>query len=607
MPGIGNINNSAGVGYTEMTGLGLTNEVQDQVKLDAAVSDAMADDILAALKEFRKEGNLNPTSAEMEAKLSVVGVAANQTAINRAEDLLFGLQQTYQFTLQDAGGNENWAVHTFCNVVEAANGTVSSTVTAESGALSVVAGKTISGVFGSSVANYSGGVEALLTSLIPDTFNTNSALQKPAGYWGHGSLSASALQTMITALQTKIASMKSEAPSSSANAGGDSLTAHQWLAREMGVQTPHDSYSLKEWGEIAEKLQVNAAKKLSQLSLGNGGGIQQVNGQYFVNGEQMSLSQVNFCVRANQYQLIDQQIADQMDAIQRNNDKAKQIQAVLAAFKTYDNETIGVDQSATTNFNGMMNSGSGSWGVVQHYLNTNFDVTSSTDPNYQAFSNMMASGYYSTDVTTVTDIKTNLSNVELVATSGSWGTDHHANAAKILGTSNASTSLAHYLGLTCPATYEAVKTKLATVAPRFSPPNYPQDWTPGTMTNLGTALNLQKTALIAGQDSTKQDGMKTKLTEFFTLLKGADSTFYEDHVTDTNGGPPYKFIGEISNTEFTSLKTNFGTYLSSNSTDNQVAQQRLEALNNSRQAILDGMSAFTQGQSQVTDRIGGNL
>jgi hypothetical protein len=375
----------------------------------------------------------------------------------------------------------------------------------------------------------------------------------------------------------------------------------------MGVQTPHDSYSLKEWGEIAEKLQVNAAKKLSQLSLGNGGGIQQVNGQYFVNGEQMSLSQVNFCVRANQYQLIDQQIADQMDAIQRNNDKAKQIQAVLAAFKTYDNENIGVNQSATTNFNVMMNSGDGGWGVVQHYLNTNFDVTATTDPDYEAYSNMLSSGYYSADITFNSEVKSNLSRITLAAGSSPWNANNYANGEAILGTSGAYESLARYIGLTPPATYEAIKTKLATIAPTFRPPNYPEDWNTSTLTNLGNALDARKTALIAGVDSTKQDGMKTKLTEFFTLLKGADSTFYEDHVTDTNGGPPYKFIGEISNTEFTSLKTNFGTYLSSNSTDNQVAQQRLEALNNSRQAILDGMSAFTQGQSQVTDRIGGNL
>ena len=104
MSSIGNISNAAGVGYTELTGLGLSTDAQDQVKLDAAASEAMSSDILKALAEFRAEGNFNPTSAEMEAKLSVVGVAAKQNDINQAQDLLFGLQQTYQFAMQSISG-----------------------------------------------------------------------------------------------------------------------------------------------------------------------------------------------------------------------------------------------------------------------------------------------------------------------------------------------------------------------------------------------------------------------------------------------------------------------------------------------------------------------
>jgi hypothetical protein len=296
-----------------------------------------------------------------------------------------------------------------------------------------------------------------------------------------------------------------------------------------------------------------------------------------------------------------------MDAIQRNNDKAKQIQAVLAAFKTYDSETIGVDQSATTSFAGMMDSGDGSWGVVQHYLNTNFGVTATTDPDYEAYSNMLASGYYSSDITFINEAKSNLSRITLAAGSSPWNANNYANGQAILGTSGAYENLARYIGLTPPATYEAIKTKLATIAPTFSPPSYPEDWNTSTLTNLGNALDARKTALIAGVDSTKQDGMKTKLTEFFDILKAADPTFYSAHVTDNDGGPPFRFSGSITNTEFGSLKTNFGTYSSSNSTDNQVAQQRLEALNNTRQSILTGMSAFTQTQSQLTSRIGGNL
>ncbi len=79
---IGNINNAAGVGYTDMTGLGLSSDTQDSVKLDASISDSMSQEILDALAQFRAEGNFNPTSAEMEARLSTVADASRQLAIN---------------------------------------------------------------------------------------------------------------------------------------------------------------------------------------------------------------------------------------------------------------------------------------------------------------------------------------------------------------------------------------------------------------------------------------------------------------------------------------------------------------------------------------------
>jgi hypothetical protein len=498
MSRIGNISNAGGVGYTELTGLGLSSAAQSQVKLDASVSESMSDDILKALAEFRKEGNFNPTTAEMEAKLSVVGVAAKQNEINQAQDLLFGLQQTYQFALQQTGGNASTRTQVWCQLVESPGGTVAANALCD-GAPSKVAGKTIAGVFGSAVANYPGGPEALLSSLIPSTFSSSNSL--PAGYWGDGHLTPAVMQTMITALQTKIADMKSAVPSSFTDTTGASpLKAHQWLAKEMGVDNPHDSYSLAQWGEIAQKLQVTAAKKSSQLSLGQGGGIQQVNGQYFINGEEMSLSQINFCVRANQYQLIDQQIADQLDAIQRNNAKAKEGQALLDAFKKYDNKDLGLNQSGTLS------------------AGTFFDPLDTNSP-LRAF---MASQFGSQ-----TFASPDYENYQFVM--NGW----NANAT-----------------------------------------------------------------------------ITSNLNEFFSMIKDVAPDFYASHVTKGDGTAAsalYSIRGSISNADYLDLKTAVSTWLQSHSTDNQVAQQLLESLNNTRQAVLDGMSAFTQGQSQVTDRIGGNL
>ena len=77
MSRIGNISNAGGVGYTEMTGLGLNAAAQTQVKSQADASDGMATDILNALAQFRDEGNFNPTTREMEAKLSTLSANAS--------------------------------------------------------------------------------------------------------------------------------------------------------------------------------------------------------------------------------------------------------------------------------------------------------------------------------------------------------------------------------------------------------------------------------------------------------------------------------------------------------------------------------------------------
>ena len=489
MSGIGNINNAGGIAYTDMTGLGLTAATQDQVKLDAEMSDSMSQDIIAALAQFRSEGNLNPSSAEMEARLSVAGTSG--------------------------------------------------------------------------------------------------------------------------------------------------LTAHQWLTKEMGAQSPHDSYSLQQWGEIAQKLQVNAAKKRSELAIGNGGGIQQVNGQYFVNGQEMSLSQVNFCVRANQYQLIDQQIADQMGAIQRNSEKAKHAQDVLAAIKSYDGENINMIQSATMSAEYIDGQGGGSWGMVQHYLNNNFGVTATSTPNYADYQKIIATGnsmgWSENQVTTLNNLTswvTGNDHFRSLGNSTGSGTlaqvftgltttsvnnaapwDAASAASDLLGVAAhaAIPNIASNLGL-CVApnwaspTYAQITNALATYAPTFTPPSTLGGWSAQTFSDLSAAVVAQHTKAAAAPPD-----MVSNIKSFFSTIKDVDPTFYNQFITDANGGPPYRFAGTISNSDYNNLKTAFGTYFQSNSTDNQVAQQRLEALNNSRQAILDGMSAFTQGQAQVTDRIGGNL
>lgn len=475
---IGNINNSSGIGYTQMTGLGLTSATQDQVKLSAAVSESMSEDILQALAEFRAEGNLRPTSEQMAAKLSATGAAARQAQINEVEHLIYGFQNLLTTAMSANGQDETNTTSTTWVVAGAAGSTDLATRTK---------------YFGSALGANQWGPLAALHSYLPTLNQSLPALYTGSGSQNSGHTNAQ-LQFIITSLQTKLSELQSQSNTSTTpDAGG--LSAQEWLASAMGVTNLRDSYSLQQWGEMAQQLQVEAAKKKSQLSIGNGGGIQQVNGQYFVNGEMMSLSQVNFCVRANQYQLIDQQIADQMNAVQQNNEKAKKANALLAAFKssgTYTNlanEQTGTEAASDLFFNQ-------NGGIVHLFLKENYPTPPAhTYQNYHYVIN-------------------------------SWNSD---------------------------------------------------------------------------------EPLLSRVKETMSLIKAAAPDFYSKYITDSNGGPPYNATGNVTYSDWDAAKTAISTYLSQNSTDNQVAQQRLESLNNTRQSILAGMSAFTQGQSQLTDRIGGNL
>jgi hypothetical protein len=474
----------------------------------------------------------------MEAKLSVVADAARQKTINQAQQTL-STKQAALTTVQRSLTDHNKKIELLTSLKngltkirakqELDTGTNDSNKALVGWAMtSVISGDaaTREEYFGKEIADK--GVDAIwgmLRDLVP-AYNT---LDLSTGYTG-GTIASessgytnfqigqiigvvstrltsvtndSSFQTAVTSAQAEVTTAKSnlatlQSGGGTVSADANALTAGQWLAKELGVTNPHDSYSLQQWGDIAQKLQVNAAKKLSELSIGSGGGIQQVNGQYFVNGQEMSLSQVNFCVRANQYQLIDQQIADQMDAIQRNNAKAKEAQNLLSAIKkAFEAKDLGQVQTSSVTA-GTFFDATQSDGIIQTFMKAQFGDVAVTDASYENY-------YY------------------------------------VINNWNANPTL------------------------------------------------------------------KSNLKDFFDLIKTASPTFYKSHVTDTNGAAPYTFTGTVTNSDYSDLKTAISSYLSSNSTDNQVAQQRLEALNNTRQAVLSGMGAFTQGQSQMTDRIGGNL
>jgi len=459
---IGNINNSSGIGYTQMTGLGLTSAVQSQVKINAAVSDSTSEDILRALAEFRTEGVLRPTSAQMAAKLAAYEV---QRLIDGVEQILANAMTT----TGRAANDFTLGSYEFGETVGSSDPAVRSQY------------------FGSAIGAHA---QYHVDNLVAKYTN------HPISHYQIGNSGAyhnGAISNMLADLQSKLSELQSQS-NVSTTPGAGNLSAQEWLG-QLGFANARDSYSLQQWGEMAQQLQVDAAKQKSQLSIGNGGGIQQVNGQYFVNGEMMSLSQVNFCVRANQYQLIDQQIADQMNAVQQNNEKAKKANALLAAFKSAGiNSGLANEQTGTELANDLLFHSSS--GLVRLFLASNYP-----EPPAHAFAN------YNFVIN---------------------GWNHN-------------------------------------------------------------------------------EPLLSQVKDTMALLKAAAPDFYSKYVRDTNGSTPYSGTGSVTYADWDAAKTAISTYLSQNSTDNQVAQQRLESLNNTRQSILTGMSAFTQGQSQLTDRIGGNL
>lgn len=476
MSGIGNINYANGVGYTELTGLGLTAATQETVQLDVTVSNDMSQNILNALRQFREEGNFNPTVAQMETRITAVGGINQRNQIAELNNLLPGFRTLLAESISRSGHSAsdntnmqpgfatslgNYAgVNRLFSGHQGMNGQqLLARVHALLPNLNLSAGYVGTG---DAPASWTSGGNHVSFGYANGSGPTpNTVLVSAPG--GIPMYTNAQMQMIISALETQIATLTSSSPIAAASANG--LSTQDWLMQEMGVQTLRDSYSLQQWGEIAQKLEVNAAKKASQLSLGQGGGIYQVNGQYFANGVEMSLSQINFCVRANQYQLIDQQIADQMNAIQKNNERAKMANDLLAALKKAGQNT-------------------------------------------------------------------NLANEQT-------------------GTEAASDFFGH-----------------------------------------------SSSGLLAQLDDDN---------DFMALLKAAAPTFYSSFVRDTNGGTPFSYTGTVTYSDYDAALTAVNTFLSQNSTDNQVAQQRLETLNNTRQAVLTGMTSFTQSESQVVNRIGGNL
>ena len=98
--------------------------------------------------------------------------------------------------------------------------------------------------------------------------------------------------------------------------------------------SPSISMSLAQWRDVAARMQDYYARESSKLSSTDGGGIKNVNGHWFVNGQQVSLLDIYMSVRVNQVSNFDDSLAIYMEELKANNKLVKAANEWLAKIRS---------------------------------------------------------------------------------------------------------------------------------------------------------------------------------------------------------------------------------------------------------------------------------
>lgn len=118
----------------------------------------------------------------------------------------------------------------------------------------------------------------------------------------------------------------------------DAATRTSWatLINTTASQSisPSISMSLAQWREVAARMQDYYARESSKLSANDGGGIKNVNGHWFVNGQQVSLLDIYMSVRVNQVSNFDDSLAIYMEELKANNKLVKAANEWLAKVRS---------------------------------------------------------------------------------------------------------------------------------------------------------------------------------------------------------------------------------------------------------------------------------
>jgi hypothetical protein len=108
-----------------------------------------------------------------------------------------------------------------------------------------------------------------------------------------------------------------------------------FLQKSVGVEVSATKpLSPGEWRQVAAQLQDFAAKEASKRSPADGGGIKNVNGHWFINGQQVALLDVYMAVRVNQVANFDDSLNIYIEELNSNNTLVKQANDWLAKLRS---------------------------------------------------------------------------------------------------------------------------------------------------------------------------------------------------------------------------------------------------------------------------------
>jgi hypothetical protein len=108
-----------------------------------------------------------------------------------------------------------------------------------------------------------------------------------------------------------------------------------FLKQSVGLEVSATrTLSPGEWRRVAADLQDYAAKEASKRAPADGGGIKNINGHWFVNGQQVALLDVYMAVRVNQVANFDDSLNIYIEELNSNNTLVKQANDWLAKLRS---------------------------------------------------------------------------------------------------------------------------------------------------------------------------------------------------------------------------------------------------------------------------------